>query len=199
MIRKLINQLRKPAKEEIAPAMKVVIRRAHLGEFPLPYFYVINDENQHRWDKKTNTFRSLSYSGTAFDSLEAAQESFATVNQHYIKDYSDNGLLTAREVMMAYKEGEYFNAWVTSNPFGKGKRTKVKFIRRAYELDSCFGDQHSIEGFSYYSSCGWLSNYVGFFEIAECSTFNITEQAIADRYGVALADLNIIPSFRGWN
>ena len=83
-----------------------------------------------------------------------------------------NNKLTWQEVMDKYQEGDRFVAWVDSNPYGRGTRTKLKFGRIGDYIDSYEEGQENINGVDYAWLQAWESHYTGTFEIVEEKTNN---------------------------
>jgi len=83
-----------------------------------------------------------------------------------------NNKLTWQEVMDKYQEGDHFVAWVDSNPFERGTRTKLKFGRIGDYIDSYEEGQENINGVDYAWLQVWESHYTGTFEIVEEKTNN---------------------------
>ena len=78
-----------------------------------------------------------------------------------------NNKLTWNQVMDKYKQGDTFTAWVDHNPEGRGKRTKLKFIRESDNISSYTNDQWRINGVDFGWRDCWGTFYKGLFEIVE--------------------------------
>jgi len=118
----------------------------------------------------------------------------------------DKNKLTWNQVMDKYKQGDTFTAWVDHNPEGRGKRTKLKFIRESDNISSYTNDKWRINGIDFGWRYCWETFYQGLFEIVEennktntnmnynipslLTKYNMKAQALADLLEVTVQSVN---------